>query len=635
MLDYIRSSAQSFGVKLAFGVIILVFVFWGVGSFREGDMSKVVAQVNGESILESQFFRQYQLIENQLMNRGMSREQMRNEHLGRQVLQTMVAHTLVRQEADRLGLSITPVELRREIERNPIFHNDQGTIDKESYQRGLSAMRMSAGVFEDQMREEMTYDRMLEMMASAVWLDDNAARSRFDFLFEKRVLSSIFLDAKDFMNDITLTADEEKAYYDAHTARFTVPKKAAMTYIRLLPEKLVDPKTVTEEEARKWYTDNSKEFIKKEAVRVSHILVPLAPGADQAAKDAAHATIAGIQEALRRGESFASLANKHNAANAAGKDGELGWIERGMTVEPFENAAFSQEVGVVSDKPVETRFGLHLLLVQEKRAEETTPFAKVRDDVIKKVALEKGQEKIAEVGENLLEDNLLGKDLSVSAKQAGLAAEKTAPLSAAEIAEKLGFKADDVNIILSGTPVDTLLQAGDTVYVVRVDSIEPEKVQPFEEVEKDIALTLRREKAEARAVEKAKEMLPTLPKGELADAAKQTLHAETSGAIERMGDFPPFSTNPELLKAVFSADPGTWLSTPYVVRQKESSGALLVHIDSTLAASESDWDRIKNIFEGGLARETADQLRSVFLNELHRKAKGITVNTEKADMVDR
>ena len=35
MLDYIRSNAQSFGVKVAFGVIILVFVFWGVGSFND------------------------------------------------------------------------------------------------------------------------------------------------------------------------------------------------------------------------------------------------------------------------------------------------------------------------------------------------------------------------------------------------------------------------------------------------------------------------------------------------------------------------------------------------------------------------------------------------------------------------
>ena len=35
MLEYIRSNAQSFGVKLVFGVIILVFVFWGVGSFSD------------------------------------------------------------------------------------------------------------------------------------------------------------------------------------------------------------------------------------------------------------------------------------------------------------------------------------------------------------------------------------------------------------------------------------------------------------------------------------------------------------------------------------------------------------------------------------------------------------------------
>ena len=34
MLDGIRANAQSWGVKLAFGIIIIVFVFWGIGSYR-------------------------------------------------------------------------------------------------------------------------------------------------------------------------------------------------------------------------------------------------------------------------------------------------------------------------------------------------------------------------------------------------------------------------------------------------------------------------------------------------------------------------------------------------------------------------------------------------------------------------
>ena len=57
MLDYIRSNAQSFGVKVAFAIIILVFMFWGVGSLTDGGSSNVVAKVNGEPITAQQFLR--------------------------------------------------------------------------------------------------------------------------------------------------------------------------------------------------------------------------------------------------------------------------------------------------------------------------------------------------------------------------------------------------------------------------------------------------------------------------------------------------------------------------------------------------------------------------------------------------
>ena len=60
MLDYIRSNAQSFGVKVAFAIIILVFMFWGVGSLTDGGSSNVVAKVNGEPITAQQFEQAYQ-----------------------------------------------------------------------------------------------------------------------------------------------------------------------------------------------------------------------------------------------------------------------------------------------------------------------------------------------------------------------------------------------------------------------------------------------------------------------------------------------------------------------------------------------------------------------------------------------
>ena len=58
MLDLIRANAQSWGVKIAFGIIILVFVFWGVGGLT-GGASTVILTVNGEPITIQEFQRKY------------------------------------------------------------------------------------------------------------------------------------------------------------------------------------------------------------------------------------------------------------------------------------------------------------------------------------------------------------------------------------------------------------------------------------------------------------------------------------------------------------------------------------------------------------------------------------------------
>ncbi len=635
MLDAIRSNTQSFLVKLAFGVIILVFVFWGIGSFTETDSSRVMAQVNGEPILEPQFYKRYQRIEQQLMSQGTSHEQLKAQHLGRLVLQNMIARLLVLQEAKRLGLGISPLELRRAIEQNPLFLNDKGHLDKESYERGLNALRISTAEFEQQMREELLYDKMLELVSSSVWVDPSLAHKRFQFMFEKRILDYIFVPAKDFFDQTMAKEDEIKKYYDDHKISFTVPKKAQITSICLSPDKLVDPKTIAEADAQKWYTANLAKYTQKEAVRVAHILVPLSEKASDEERNQAMAKIHEIQAELAKGKAFAEVADAHNQPNAAGPGGELGWIERGVTVQPFEDAAFSQATGVVSKDPIASQFGLHLILVHEKRPEKISSFEEVKDELLQTMAKEEGRDKINEVGESLLEEVLLGKDLNTAAARYGLKAEKSDLLSADEFVQKMRFSPSDAALILSGTPVDTLLQAGDDVLVVRVDKIEKESLKPFETVKSEIEKTLREQKAQEAAMAKASDIRKELKNGPISKEDIAQKHVETTKPVERSGLVEPFLENQNLSKACFEANVNDWLPQVFALKKADGSlGAGIFHVQAIQPASEEDWERIHTILENGSAREAGDSVRSLFIDQLFKRAKITDVHLEKADRVD-
>jgi len=130
---------------------------------------------------------------------------------------------------------------------------------------------------------------------------------------------------------------------------------------------------VSDEEARGFYRSRPDLFVEPEQVRVRHILRSVEPGAGKAGRDRARRAAEKAREAaLRRGADFAALARQHSQDATAPSGGDLGFISRGQMVPPFEEAAFSLRPGEVS-AVVETDFGYHVILAEEKRGGAATP----------------------------------------------------------------------------------------------------------------------------------------------------------------------------------------------------------------------------------------------------------------------
>ena len=633
MLDAIRSNTQSLGVKLAFGLIILVFVFWGVGNLSEGDTSRLMAKVNGESILEPDFYRQYNRLHEQFSRQGITREEIKAQHLGRSLLQNMIARTLVTQEAERLGLRITPLELRLAIEKNPVFLNEKGVFTKETYERGLAALRISAKDFEAEMSNDLLFEKMLRLVTTSLWVPADSARQRFDFIFEKRTVDAIFFPAKDFASKVSVTDEEKKAFYEENKNLYSVPKKAAISYVRLTAEKLGERATITDAAIDAYYAAHTSDFTTAEAVRVAHILVPLSEGATKEERESAEKKIASIQKELASGKSFALVADANNMPGAADKGGELGWIERGVTVEPFEKAAFSQKIGRVSDKAVETKFGLHLLLVHEHRDASVTPKDKVAEDIRKKLALEAGRDQLTQVGETLLEETLLGHSMKETAERFGLTVEESGPLSKAELVKNFSLSQTDADLILSGIPVDTLLQSGDDVLVVKVGTMEAERIKPLTEVLPEITESLIKKKSLELAVAEAEAVRADLESGKRtpSDVQKQV----STETLDRHGAITDCLPDKRLMSEIFLAKQGTWLHNVFTLTKKDGEKeAALFSVKAIQKAGDEEWKTAGKILESGAEREVFQKLRALFIEDLFRKAKITNVNFEKADRYD-
>jgi peptidyl-prolyl cis-trans isomerase C len=139
-----------------------------------------------------------------------------------------------------------------------------------------------------------------------------------------------------------------------------------------LDQKIGSEVTVTDEEILSVYNS-------PKTVTVRHILL-LTQDKEEAEKKAVLEKMRQIQKRAQAGEDFAELAKEFSEDPGSQEKGGLyESIERGVMVKPFEEAAFNVPVGEISDI-VETRYGYHIIKVEERQMEER-PLDQVRDEI--------------------------------------------------------------------------------------------------------------------------------------------------------------------------------------------------------------------------------------------------------------
>lgn len=130
-------------------------------------------------------------------------------------------------------------------------------------------------------------------------------------------------------------------------------------------------------EYARWSHDEANEF----EVHARHLLVQLGPRATPEQVEAGRQKAAALMDEARRpGTDFAELARKKSEGPSAADGGDLGFFKRGVMVAEFERAAFTLPAGGISE-PIRTKFGWHVLKVEERRALAAPPFDEVKEQL--------------------------------------------------------------------------------------------------------------------------------------------------------------------------------------------------------------------------------------------------------------
>ena len=144
--------------------------------------------------------------------------------------------------------------------------------------------------------------------------------------------------------------------------------------IRRLIEEEVTVPSATAEECLRFYENNRVKFRSEPIFEASHILIAADP-ADERARAAARSDAERLAAVLAEHPSeFATMARTHSACPSAEQGGNLGQLTRGSTVAEFERALARMAEGEITPRPVESRFGYHIIRLERRIDGEQLPF---------------------------------------------------------------------------------------------------------------------------------------------------------------------------------------------------------------------------------------------------------------------
>jgi peptidyl-prolyl cis-trans isomerase D len=617
VLNSLRKYSSSVGVKILYGFLALSFLIWGVGAVGM-DQVDVVAEVHGDRITRQQLDNETSMLQRRFEEMLKGATLPRSLDLRGRALDQLIDNALLRHEADRLGLEVTDSELVATITAMPELQ-ENGRFNRDLLERVLQ-MQRDRGEFESQVKQDLINQRMRSLVVDGVQVSDAEIADRYRQDREQVDLLVGKITAASQTDAVTLTDDELQKWLADNADRYRTPQRVRVRYVAYSPKDFAAMAAPSEEAVKAYYDEHKDDrFTEQEQVRASHILVPVAPDADDAAKAEARKKADDLLAKVKAGGDFAALAKEHSGdPGSASKGGDLGFFPRGRMVGPFEEAAFTLEPGKVSEI-VESPFGLHIIRVEEKKAGGPQPLEQVREQIVTTLTDERGLELAHKQADADRRAVVQGKPLAEAVGTRTV--QETPPFAATEDVPGVGrVKAfTDAAFALDLNQPSDIIEGDDVLYMLTpIERIEP-AVPPLDQVRARVETDAKRSRAEKLAKERADALLAKAKEVGLQKAAEELgVTLEETGPFERRsGAVPKLGMAPELRADAFALT----TESPLGPRVYTVNGdAVVIALKGRTPADEAGLADAKAEIKETLLNQKQQNALMAFMNQLKERA---------------
>ena len=251
MLQIFRDKSQSTFIQAIVLVIVLVFVFWGVGA-NMMDSRDAAIVVNGEEISYQEYQRTYDGLLStyrQQFGGSVPEELLKNLGLSAQVKNQLIQQALLRQGAASMGLIVSAPEVQRNIQKMPEFQENE-SFNIEKYKVLLSSNRLTPHKYESSKRIDMLSTKGVQAIGNfATTITDAEINDLYQQAKESVTLQFVKISPSEFTNKVSIEEETLAAWFDQNKENYKTDPKVRLKFLSFPYE--AEAKTKSEVESTK------------------------------------------------------------------------------------------------------------------------------------------------------------------------------------------------------------------------------------------------------------------------------------------------------------------------------------------------------------------------------------------------
>ena len=481
MLSAIRKKSKGWVAYLIVGLIVIPFALFGIQDYVSRSANTSIASVDGEEIDINLYYRELEAQQRNLQQQlGAQYSQEIDNVLKQSIMDTMINEKLIENFANSLDMVTLDQEVRSVIQSNQAFQIE-GVFSEDRYNQLLRLNRYTPTDYEIAQSKSLTRDQIKRNLSNSSFLSSVQTDQLNNLASQEREVSYIALTTEKYEDQISVSQSEISDYFNANKSNFLEGRKVKVNFVELSLDNINEPENADEETLQNLFDENAELYTNPERRRAQHILVE----DESLAND--------LLNQIKEGADFAELAKTNSVDTSSNEQGgDLGLFERDLMGVEFDEAAFSMNVGDVSEV-VSTDYGyFHIIKLTEIQTETAQSFEEVREQL---VALHKKntKQKILFDLEEEFSNLAYEESLDMLADQLDLEIQTSDFFSSGTDQYDQAFvsAAFSEGVVEEGENSDVIELDQNKFVVLSLSSLQPERQKELNEVEAQIVATLK------------------------------------------------------------------------------------------------------------------------------------------------